>query len=79
MREGYTVEQLKLAVDGCARTPHNMGENDQRQRYDDLELICRDGAHVERFMRNATGPPVAAKSKFLSGDALKNLYQDPAA
>lgn len=55
--EGYTVEQLKQAVDGCALTPHNMGENDRHERYDDLELICRDGAHVERFIRNATSPP----------------------
>jgi len=48
--------QLKAAVEGCSKTPHNMGRNDTGQRWDDLELICRDGAHVERFMGNAKAP-----------------------
>lgn len=58
LKEGYTVEQLKAAIDGCSKTPHNMGQNDRHERYDDLELICRDGAHVERFLTK-TGPTEA--------------------
>ena len=54
---GYSVEDLCVAIDGCAKTPHNIGQNDQGQRYDDLELICRDAAHVEKFIHNATAPP----------------------
>lgn len=57
LREGRSVEDLKRAVDGCASTPFNRGENDRGQRYDDLELICRTNAHVERFMANAEAPP----------------------
>ncbi len=57
LRDGYSVAELKQAVDGCRRTPHNMGENEKRQRYDDLELICRDASHVDRFKAAATGPP----------------------
>lgn len=57
LKGGYTAEDLMLAVDGCANTPHNMGSNDRGQRYDDLELICRDAAHVDRFMGNAPAPP----------------------
>lgn len=53
LKEGKTVVDLKQAVDGCANTPHNMGSNDRGQVYDDLELICRDNPHVERFMANA--------------------------
>lgn len=49
LREGYTVHQLKRAVDGCKATPHNMGENDTGQKWDDLALICRNGSQVERF------------------------------
>lgn len=59
LADGYTVEQLKQAVDGCSRTPHNMGQNDRGERYDDLELICRDTSHVDRFIRNAVSPPRA--------------------
>ena len=50
---GYQVDDLKLAIDGCANTPHNMGKNATGQIYDDLGLILRDGDHVDRFMRNS--------------------------
>jgi len=49
LREGYTVEDLKAAIDGVARSPHHCGENDSGTVYDDLELICRNGGNVERF------------------------------
>lgn len=55
--DGYSAEDLKRAVDGCAKTPHNIGQNDRGERFDDLELICRDAAHVDRFIRNAKSPP----------------------
>lgn len=62
LKDGYTVEDLELAVKGCKLTPHNMGKNDRGQVYDDIELICRDAAHVDRFIANAlkegaTKPP----------------------
>lgn len=53
LRDGYSPEDLILAVKGCKLTPHNMGKNDRNQVYDDIELICRDAAHVDRFIRNA--------------------------
>lgn len=58
LREGFTVDDLRKAVDGCSRTPHNMGQNDRGERYNDLALICRDAGQVERFMANADAPPV---------------------
>jgi hypothetical protein len=57
LREGYSEQRIIQAIDGCALTPHNMGENERHQRYDDLELICRDGPHVERFEDGAKHPP----------------------
>lgn len=53
LKLGFTVEQLKKAIDGCAVTPHNMGSNKQGKKYDDIELICRDASHIERFIQNA--------------------------
>ena len=44
MREGYTVDDLKRAIDGMFSTPWNL-EN----KFWDLELVCRDAAHVDRF------------------------------
>lgn len=53
----YPLASLMKAVDGCAVTPHNMGENDRSERYDDICLIIRDSGHIERFMCNADNPP----------------------
>jgi hypothetical protein len=50
LKDGYTVEQLCKAVDGCKLSPHHMGHNDTRTIYDDIELICRDGPRVDKFM-----------------------------
>lgn len=53
LADGYTVDDLQRAIEGCAATPHNMGQNDRHERFDDLELICRDAAHVDRFRATA--------------------------
>ena len=54
LKLGYSVADLKQAIDGCAKTPFNMGKNDNGQRYDDIGLILRDAAHIDRFINNAT-------------------------
>ena len=51
---GYNVVELKQAIDGCAKTPFNIGQNDRQQVYDDICLIFRDAEHIERFMNNAS-------------------------
>lgn len=53
LRLGFSIEQLKQAIDGCKNTPFNMGQNDRNQVYDDITLILRDAGHIERFIRNA--------------------------
>ena len=56
LREGYSVEQLKSAVDGCLSRPFNV-ENGHLG----LELICRDQDHVERYLASRpkpNGPPM---------------------
>lgn len=63
--KSYSVADLCRAVDGCAATPYNMGENERGQRFDDIELICRDASHVDRFTANASGPSAAPNSSGL--------------
>lgn len=55
LRDNFTEEQLLRAVDGVAMFPFVV--NGQRrpkgkpdQRYDDLELICRNEVNVEKFI-----------------------------
>lgn len=50
LKEGFTVEQLKQAIEGIARSEWHMGQNDRHTRYDGLELIFRDAGKVEKFM-----------------------------
>lgn len=58
LKAGFSVDDLRQAILGCSLTPHNMGQNDKGQRYDDIELICRNASNTERFMANATNPPI---------------------
>lgn len=51
LREGYTVDELKAAIDGCLLSTFHQGGNTDGKVFDDLELICRDGKHVEQFLR----------------------------
>lgn len=52
LKDGYTVEQICMAIDGCANSPHHMGQNDRNTVFDDLELICRTGSKLENFASN---------------------------
>ncbi len=50
LKEGYSVQDLKDAIDGCKSSEWHMGENDRGTVYNDLELIVRNGSKVEAFM-----------------------------
>lgn len=69
MREGFSVEDLCAAIDGCHMTPHNLGENDRGEKYLGLELIMRNGSQVTRFAETArNGPPrVVMSTKEMKG------------
>jgi hypothetical protein len=53
LKDGYSVDDLRMAIKGCKLSPHHSGKNPTSTIYDDLELICRDGKRVEMFMREA--------------------------
>jgi hypothetical protein len=55
--EGYSVDDLRHAIDGCHVTPHNCGENESGTVYQTLELIMRTSGHVARFIENFHKPP----------------------
>lgn len=55
LAEGYTVDELKRAVDGCKNSPHHQGQTATNSTvYDDLELICRDAGKVDMFVAKAS-------------------------
>lgn len=59
--EEYTAQALKQAIRGCLSNPYNVEGG-----YLDIELICRDQAHVEQYLawaRNGNG----AQPRLVSG------------
>lgn len=53
LNEGYTLEEIKQAIDGCAMSHFHRGQNPTGAVYDDLELICRNGEKLEGFKAKA--------------------------
>jgi hypothetical protein len=50
----YPREAFSLAIRGAAYDPFvKRMKNGRVHRYDDIELICRDGVHFEGFIRRA--------------------------
>ena len=50
LRDGYSLSDLCDAVAGCACSDFHMGKNDRYTKYNDIELIFRDAAHVDDFI-----------------------------
>lgn len=57
LSEGWSVEDLRRAIDGCHRSPHHQGANPLRTKYDSLELIVRDSKRVQQFIDIVENPP----------------------
>lgn len=66
LKDGYSVDQLKCAIDGCHNSPYHCGENKSGTLYQSLELIVRDSSHVNQFIELANaelGPVLSEKTK----------------
>lgn len=53
--KGYSPTDIRKAICGCSKTPHNLGQNDAKTKYNGLGLILRDADHIDRFIRNDAG------------------------
>ena len=63
LEEGHTVADLCEAIDGCHKTPHNLGANERGSKYLGLELICRTSDQVTRFIEANRNPPRPTNDK----------------
>lgn len=58
LSEGFTVEDLKRAIDGYHADPWHLGLNERNKPFLDLELIVRDAKHVQKGLEfHQRGPP----------------------
>jgi len=57
LKTGYSIDQIKQAIDGCKSSPWHQGQNDRHTVYDDIELICRSGEKLESFINASEVAP----------------------
>ncbi len=50
MKDGYSLEDMQDAINGCYLSAFHQGDNSEGKRYDDISLILRDAAHVDAFI-----------------------------
>lgn len=65
LKDGYSVEDLKTAIDGNHSSPFHCGENAEQAKYNSLELIVRDSGKVTQFIELAqarAGPVLTQKT-----------------
>ncbi len=48
--KNYSPADICKAIRGCSKSPHNMGQNEQKTKYNGLNLILRDAEHIDRFI-----------------------------
>ena len=52
----FTADQLCQAIDGCKASPFHMGENQDGTVHDELTMILRNTAQIEKFIGLASKP-----------------------
>lgn len=57
LREGFAVESLKEAIDGCASSSYHQGENDTGTVYNAIGLIFRNAEKVDQFRQRLAVKP----------------------
>lgn len=60
LRDGYSVDDLCMAILGIHNTPHNLGDNDRKTKYLGLHVSMRS-ENVDRFIE--TGEEVFERRK----------------
>ena len=50
LKDGYSMADIKSAIDNCRQDPFSMGQNDRGKPFNDIELICRSPEKLESFM-----------------------------
>jgi hypothetical protein len=69
----YSVDELKKAIHGCSLSEWHMGQNPKGNKYNSIEIICRNAEKTEAFIQLANHPPRASPVERTNiNDVLKN-------
>ena len=52
LKEGFTVDDCKKAIDSISKSPYHMGDNDKNKKYDSVEMIFRNADKLEWYINN---------------------------
>ena len=74
--ERYTVEQIIAAMEGGRGSPFHMGQSDPGIVYDDLTLICRNGAKLKFFINLKARPSQTEKDCSYCSNARRVTVND---
>lgn len=48
--KNYSPEDICKAIRGCSKSPHHMGENERKTKYNGLDLILRNAEKIDSFI-----------------------------
>lgn len=52
LKDGYTEDDCRLAIEGCANSSFHQGDNQDGKIYDSIGLIFRDADHLDQFIED---------------------------
>lgn len=73
LKEGYSVDEIKLAISNCSTDPWHI-----EKKVNDIEYICRNQQHLDRFLESgqqSTGQQVALLGQPLVSSQGKSFDQ----
>ena len=63
LKQGFSVKELCVAIDGCLLSPHHTGDNEAGEQYTWIETIMKNGSSVEKHIERAMeGQPIEASA-----------------
>ncbi len=69
LAEGYTVEQLRTAIDGFLHDDWHLGKNDRHTRFTDIPTILKNGPKVDAGILKAGSGNGRGKYDYLNGSS----------
>lgn len=78
LAEGYTMQNLKDAIEGNKLSAYHQGENEKNRVYDSIDLILRSSDKVEQFMGYKHSSAVAKQARQEQAQEEKRQRQAPA-
>lgn len=73
LAQGYTVDELKLAIDGILLSPVHTGQNESNAEYLEVSNVFKSPDHVDKFIRLATGTRTVKRDAASSSNPLERF------